>query len=211
MSDFGHGAVGTREQAFTTLLPLRTAPQKTELLVALAASIQAVVDEVKDGADGEENLWMPAGYTYFGQFIDRDENSIISQIQLSFIKFHNAVVAQIKKKQPEVKGTALFNQARNQVRWAYQKLVIEDFLPRIVRADVLKGLNDKTSLDRHYALYDTPEKRSNLPREFVGAAYRFGHSGVRFGYRLNTTTRLSIFVSSNHPERDSLLGFDPLP
>jgi Animal haem peroxidase len=302
MGDFGHGAVGTREQAFTTLLPLRTAPQKTELLVALAASIQAVVDEVKDGADGEENLWMPAGYTYFGQFIDHDltfdntsslnpadiggkdraptnlrtprfdldsvygdgpdaqpfmyaedgasmlikdsfenqcqssfdqahqdllrspngraiigdkrndENSIISQIQLSFIKFHNAVVTQLKKKQPEVKGTALFNEARNQVRWAYQKLVIEDFLPRIVKAEVLKGLNDKTQKDRHYALYDnTPDKRRNLPREFVGAAYRFGHSGVRFGYRLNTTTRLSIFVSSNHPERDSLLGFDPLP
>jgi hypothetical protein len=302
MSDFGHGAVGTKEQAFTTLLPLRTTKYPTPLLVELAASIQAVVDEVKDGADGEENLWMPAGYTYFGQFIDHDltfdntsslnpadsgnqslmptnlrtprfdldsvygdgpdaqpymyaedgasllikdsfenqcqssfnqahqdllrspngraiigdkrndENSIISQIQLSFLKFHNAVVAKLKIQQPERKGTALFNAARQEVRWAYQKLVIEDFLPRIVRADVLEDLQNKTPVERrgYYALY-TEDKRGNLPREFVGAAYRFGHSGVRFGYRLNTETRLSIFVASDHPERDSLLGFDPLP
>ena len=26
MSDFGHGSVGTREQSFTTLLPLKTTP-----------------------------------------------------------------------------------------------------------------------------------------------------------------------------------------
>jgi hypothetical protein len=41
-------------------------------LVELAASIKASVDTVKDGADPEENLLLPAGYTYFGQFIDRD-------------------------------------------------------------------------------------------------------------------------------------------
>jgi hypothetical protein len=317
MKDFGHGAVGTREQAFTTLLPPGTGYQP-HLLVGLAGKIKAAVDTVKDGADPEENLSLPAGYTYFGQFIDHDltfdntsslnpkdlpdfedasktvrkkdrmpsnlrtprfdldsvygdgpdampymyaedgaslifkdsfenqcqsnfdqahqdllrapngraiigdkrndENSIVSQIQLTFIKFHNAVVAKIKVKEPEVKGTELFEKARNQVRWAYQKLVIEDFLPRIVRDDVLADLKDKTPAERksRYALY-TEDKRANLPREFVGAAYRFGHSGVRFGYRLNTETSLSIFAPSEpNPDvllqdKDGLLGFDPLP
>jgi hypothetical protein len=71
MKDFGHGAVGTRETAFTALLP----PNKEyspQLLLALSKSIKATVDTVKDGADVEENLWLPAGYTYFGQFIDHD-------------------------------------------------------------------------------------------------------------------------------------------
>jgi hypothetical protein len=142
-----------------------------------------------------------------------DENSLVSQIQLSFIKFHNAVVAKLKMKTPDLSGTALFSTARNEVRWTYQKLVIEDFLPRIVKTEVLADLQKaKTPQERQglYALY-TEDKRSNLPREFVVAAYRFGHSGVRFGYRLNEETRLSIFAPSDHPVKDSLLGFDPLP
>lgn len=313
MNDAGHGAVGTREQPFTELL----SPGKgyaPHLLVGLAASIKAGVDTVKDGADAEENVLLPSGYTYFGQFIDHDltfdntsslnpqdvpdpkdpnqknrmpsnlrtprfdldsvygdgpdaqpymyaddgaslifkdsfdnqcqsnfdqaqqdllrapngraiigdkrndENSIISQIQLTFIKFHNAVVAKVKIKDPDLKGTALFEKARDQVRWAYQKLVIEDFLPRIVQQQVLEDLKDKTPDQREscYLLY-TKDKRSNLPREFVGAAYRFGHSGVRFGYRLNTKTSLSIFAPSEPnskvpaQDEDGLLGFDPLP
>jgi Animal haem peroxidase len=147
-----------------------------------------------------------------------DENSIVSQIHLTFIKFHNAVVAHLQKKNPNLQGTNLFESARQEVRWAYQKIVIEDFLPRIVQPKVFENLkNAKTIEERNkcYALYtpgtkDNPGKRQNLPREFVVAAYRFGHSGVRFGYRLNTETSLSIFAPSNDPTKDSLLGFEPL-
>jgi Animal haem peroxidase len=319
MKDFGHGAVGTREQAFTALLPNDNV-YPAHLLADLAANVAAEPDTVKDGADPEENLSLPAGYTYFGQFVDHDltfdntsslnptdmpgtepdpfnpsltvikkervpsnlrsprfdldslygdgpdaqpymyagdgasllfkngsenacqpfleqahqdllrspngraiigdkrndENSIVSQIQLTFIKFHNAVVAKLKTLQPDLKGTALFTAASREVRWAYQKLVIEDFLPRIVRCEVLQDLAMAQSIDeRNYALY-TEDIRSNLPLEFVGAAYRFGHSGVRFGYRLNAQTALSIFPISEGSaggtsESDSLLGFDPLP
>ena len=320
MSGFGHGSVGTREQAFTHLLPLRAKSYPTHALLELANSMKSDPDTVKDGPDPEENLLLPAGYTYFGQFIDHDltfdntsslkpvdihsqdhlpsnlrtprfdldslygdgpdaqpfmyaedgatllykngtenqvqptlsntklvadfknqadqdllrspngraivgdkrndENSIISQIQLSFVKYHNAVVAKLKQDNQKLQddqkltGTALFEAARKEVRWAYQKIVIEDFLPRIVNADVLKGLKDKTRDQRaqKYALY-TEDKRENLPREFVVAAYRFGHSGVRFGYRLNKDKTFKIFPDSGSSDRDddSLLGFEPLP
>ncbi|MBR8833048.1 MAG: hypothetical protein DSM106950_03130 [Stigonema ocellatum SAG 48.90 = DSM 106950] len=305
MSGFGHGSVGTREQAFTTLLNLRQEGYPPHKLVELAANIKGDVDTVKDGPDPEENLWVPAGYTYFGQFIDHDltfdntsslnpadagqqdrfptnlrtprfdldslygdgpdaqpflyaedgasllfkdshenqsqtsfeqatqdllrspngraiigdkrndENSIISQIHLAFVRYHNAVVKKLSQEDKELTGTALFNQARDEVRWTYQKLVIEDFLPRIVKAEVfadLKGAITSQEREDLYALY-TEHKRKNLPREFVVAAYRFGHSGVRTGYRLNKETRLTIFPSSNDstPDDDSLLGFEPLP
>jgi hypothetical protein len=114
-------------------------------------------------------------------------------------------------------GTALFVAARNEVRWAYQKIVIEDFLPRIVKPEVLADLRKATTPEMRsslYALY-TEDKRINLPREFVVAAYRFGHSGVRTGYRLNTGTVRNIFQNADqvaHPTSDdSLLGFEPLP
>ena len=126
------------------------------------------------------------------------------------------MVAELKRLHPDIKGTRLFNDARNEVRWAYQKLVIEDFLPRIVKGEVLADLQKaKSSQERQglYALY-TEDKRINLPREFVVAAYRFGHSGVRFGYRLNSEpeNRFSIFAPKDDPTNDrNLLGFDPLP
>jgi Animal haem peroxidase len=304
MKDFGHGSVGTKEESFTTLLPLKTTDYPMPQLAELAKKMQGEVDTLKDGADPEENLWVPAGYTYFGQFIDHDltfdntsslnptdsggkdrlptnlrtprfdldslygdgpdaqpfmydedgaslllkdsfenqcqtsydqahqdllrspngraiigdkrndENSIVCQIHLALVRYHNAVVKELHKNDPKLTGTKLFDEARNQVRWTYQKLVIEDFLPRIVKAEVLADLQGKTPQARQslYALY-TEDKRSNLPREFVVAAYRFGHSGVRFGYRLNRETSLSIFPVSKDPKPadDSLLGFDPLP
>jgi hypothetical protein len=309
MSNFGHGSVGTRENPFTNLLDLRTVDYPIPALMKLADLMKSEPDTVKDGADPEENLLLPSGYTYFGQFIDHDltfdntsslnpadvgqtnrtptnlrtprfdldslygdgpdahpfmydddgasllfknsftnqsqssfdqahqdllrspngraiigdkrndENSLVSQIHLTFVKFHNAVVAKLKLKEPTLAGTNLFDRARNEVRWAYQKLVIDDFLPRIVKCEVLADLQQAKNKEERkscYALYPedaNPDlnKRKNLPREFVVAAYRFGHSGVRFGYRLNTEKRLSIFPPSNHPTDDSLLGFDPLP
>lgn len=302
MSNSDHGDVGKREHAFTELLPLRAINYDFQALATLAEQMKADVDSVKDGPDPEENLWVPAGYTYFGQFIDHDltfdntsslnpldgsaptnlrtprfdldcvygdgpdaqpfmyaedgatllfnndqpqfpgqaskdllrnpngraiigdkrndENSIVCQIQLSFIKFHNAVVEQLKTQDPTQWNTPnnLFTSARNEVRWVYQKLVVEDFLPRIVRVDVIDNLANKTPDVRakNYALY-TEDKRMNLPREFVAAAYRFGHSGIRTGYRLNDQegARFSIFPASTDPTPNagatSLLGFDPLP
>ena len=316
MKDTGHGGVGSRHQPFTKLLPSRKVRFKVADLLKLANLMKGDVDTVKDGADPEENLWLPAGYTYFGQFIDHDltfdstsslnvadtpdpkdetsripsnlrtprfdldsvygdgpdaqpfmyaddgatllyggtgqpthqanpdglitsetaswdllrapngraiigdkrndENSIVCQIQLGFVKYHNAVVQRLKgedKHSWNVPGN-LFASAQNEVRWTYQRLVIEDFLPRIVAADVFADLRGKTAEERAscYLLYKG-KLRDNLPREFVAAAYRFGHSGVRTGYRLNRQTKLSIFPASDDSNQasDSLLGFDPLP
>ncbi len=72
MSNSDHGDVGKREHAFTELLPLRAINYDFQAMATLAEQMKADVDSVKDGPDPEENLWVPAGYTYFGQFIDRD-------------------------------------------------------------------------------------------------------------------------------------------
>ena len=301
MADLTHGAVGKREHDFTALLPLRTNNYNPQKLAELAALMKGAVDTVKDGPDPEENLLVPAGYTYFGQFIDHDltfdstssldfsssslptntrtprfdldcvygdgpdaqpfmydgaklifndgpvstgptapaekdlirnsfgraiigdkrndENSIVSQIQLSFIKYHNAVVDALLANPATTwnKPGNLFESARNEVRWTYQRLVVEDFLPRIVQAEVFANLQHKSPAQRarNYAFY-TEDLRGNLPREFVAAAYRFGHSGIRTGYRMNSgiENRFSIFPASDDPKPNagalSLLGFDPV-
>jgi Animal haem peroxidase len=305
MSNPGHGLVGKREQDFTSLLPLRATSYNALDLAKLAEDMKGPVDTVKDGPDPEENVLLPAGYTYFGQFIDHDltfdstsslnpndaddpsnvrtprfdldclygdgpdaqpfmydidavkllfqnnsidpcadptgfaardltrncdglaiigdkrndENSIVSQIQLAFIKYHNAVVDTLKQRDPKDWNTPheLFKSARNEVRWTYQRIIVEDFLPRIIDGAVLKNLqvSDSAVRAKNYALY-TPDKRGNLPREFVAAAYRFGHSGVRTGYRMNSgeNNRFDIFPGSDNATQkagsESLLGFDPI-
>ena len=72
MSDLAHGEVGKHELNFTELLTLRTSGFDVPALVQLAQDMKGAVDTVKDGPDPEENILVPAGYTYFGQFIDHD-------------------------------------------------------------------------------------------------------------------------------------------
>ena len=144
-----------------------------------------------------------------------DENSIVCQIQLGMIRYHNKIVAALKTEDPAKWNTPnnLFVSAQNEVRWTYQLILVQDFLPRIIQKDVLTDLQGHTPHERRnaYILY-TSDKRANVPREFVGAAYRYGHSGVRTGYRLNQGTALDIFPGTKPPvPSESLLGFDPLP
>ena len=103
MSDSGHGSVGTREQQFTKLLPLREKNYLTSLLFELAEKLKSDPDDVHDGPDPEENLWVPAGYTYFGQFIDHD----LTFDNTSSLNFRD--VAQDEQKQPTNLRTPRFD------------------------------------------------------------------------------------------------------
>ncbi len=99
-----------------------------------------------------------------------DENRIVSQLQLAFLKFHNAVVDHEAAANPGLSGHALFEHAQQLVRWHYQWMVVHDFLPRVAgrqrTARILAGLR-RTGFRPHH-LY--------MPVEFSVAAYRFGHS-----------------------------------
>ena len=287
----GHGLVGKREQPFTRLLPPRAAPYDPTKLSELAGLMNAE-DEFHDGRDGEENLFVPAGYTYFGQFVDHDltfdttsslkplseepqqqnpsnlrsprfdldcvygagpsdqpymydgakllfdktkdgrgkddlvrigpkgkeravigdkrndENSIVCQIQLAFIKFHNKVVDHLVK--GNFQGN-LFEQARDEVRWTYQKILVEDYLRRIIDALTYDFFDQqwRATGEGAYKLFKAG-LRSNIPQEFSGAAYRFGHSMIRQGYRLNKITGKDIFKPDDKDQSDSLIGFGPL-
>jgi hypothetical protein len=101
------------------------------------------------------------------------------------------------------------------VRFHYQWLVLHDFLPTIISKDVLHSVFphlgkhthvrvDKPSLDFYH-----PRNEPFMPLEFSAAAYRFGHSMVRPGYRLSETIGpLSIFADD---PRKALTGFREFP
>jgi Animal haem peroxidase len=130
-----------------------------------------------------------------------DENSIVSQLQGLFLHFHNRLVSHHKG--------ATFGQIQQLMRFHYQYVVLNDFLPRIVSAKVLEDLKTDGHYDKSKLKYFHWKNDPFMPVEFSVAAYRLGHSMVRPGYRLNDApdSLLAIFpVRHFH----GLTGFRPM-
>ncbi|HMN28839.1 MAG TPA: heme peroxidase family protein, partial [Caldilineaceae bacterium] len=108
-----------------------------------------------------------------------DENTIVSQLHTAFLKFHNAVVAQLGKS-TKLSGPALFQEAQQLVRWHYQWLTVNDWL----RTITLDGVVDDVLLGGQ-KFYDPPADAIFMPLEFSVAAFRFGHTMVRAEYDFN--------------------------
>lgn len=120
-----------------------------------------------------------------------DENVIISQLQLAFVLFHNAVVDALAGQ--GVGGGDLFREAQRLVRWHYQYVVVNEFLPLICGDQVVKDV-----LENGRCLY-RPENSPHysgdpfMPVEFSVAAYRYGHSQVRQEFALNASNKTTLF------------------
>lgn len=151
-----------------------------------------------------------------------DENVIVSQLQGLFLRFHNAVNRTLDAMPA---GMPRFNEAQRLVRWHYQWMILNDFLPRIIDGKVLESVLPHRASKRTICedpprlVYYEPRDFAFMPLEFSVAAYRFGHSMVRPGYRLNQhdCTLLSIMPGSQSDKAkkagcapDSLLGFRPM-
>jgi len=164
-----------------------------------------------------------------------DENLIVSQLQQVFLRFHNAVVDDVRARGFD--GDDAFKEAQRVVRWHYQWIVVNDFLrghvvgPEIVddilrpdpyAVDALRGSRFARQpvgiLRAHLRFYDWHED-PYMPVEFSVAAYRFGHSMVRPSYFINDflrnatgQRRFPIFSGNTRADNlENLNGFRPLP
>lgn len=122
-----------------------------------------------------------------------DENVIIAQMHLAMLKFHNAVVDHLRA-QPALASASreqIFTMAQRLVRWHYQWIVLNEFLPGTIGQDRVEDILKRGT--RFYTVDqglpgDRLRSRSRnplIPVEFSVAAYRFGHSQVRPSYRVN--------------------------
>jgi hypothetical protein len=107
-----------------------------------------------------------------------DENMIVSQLHLGFLKFHNAIVDTLAGR---LHGAELFCEAQRLTRWHYQWILLHEFLPLTCGEEVVREVLDKGR--RYYQWKNAPY----IPVEFSVSAYRFGHSQVRPSYRANFT------------------------
>jgi hypothetical protein len=128
-----------------------------------------------------------------------DENSIVSQLQGLFLRFHNHIVDKNKDRD--------FPAVQQIVRFHYQWIVLHDFLPRIVHSSVLHDLKTGGKYDRAKLKFFHWKNKPFMPVEFSAAAYRFGHSMVRPGYRLNDDDATLLPIFPRPPKFAGLTGF----
>ena len=139
-----------------------------------------------------------------------DENIVLSQLHLAFLRFHNACVDHVRANTPLTSPNTVFMEAQRLVRWHYQWIVIHEFLPKTCGQAVVDSvLNDGR---KFYKWRNEPF----IPVEFAAAAYRFGHSQVRPSYRMNFGPRpggdifLRLFVDTPahaaSPDPDDMRG-----
>jgi hypothetical protein len=114
-----------------------------------------------------------------------DENLLVAQTHLLFIKFHNAVVAHLRTTRPDLaaSSSALFDEARRLVTWHYQWIVLFDFVERLTEPGIVNRIRQRGR--QFYRFRTTPY----MPVEFAAAAYRLGHSMVRESYGHNRIFR----------------------
>jgi hypothetical protein len=138
-----------------------------------------------------------------------DENHIVSQLHLLFILFHNKVVERLLRRRGGIDSRLLFEEAQRTVRWHYQWIVVNDFLPRIVEStDAAFGsVGARPVIDRRFF---TGQGRPFMPVEFSAAAYRFGHSMVREDYQLRDHKPNVPVLSPRSPGEHDLRGFRKL-
>jgi Animal haem peroxidase len=114
-----------------------------------------------------------------------DENLIVAQMHLAFLRFHNAVADALKASIPD--ADARFAEAQKRTQWYYQWLVVNAYLPHVCDTAVVDAV--KTANAPLYAAFRARVAPGStelpLPLEFSVAAFRFGHSMVRAAYDHN--------------------------
>jgi hypothetical protein len=145
-----------------------------------------------DGADVQRNA---EGIAVIGD-PRNDSHMLMSQLHLAMLKSHNAFVDEGRS--TGVPNDRAFDEAARQLRWHYQWIVLNEFLPALVGDALVKQVL------RDGPRWFHPAHGAFIPLEFADAAYRYGHSQIRHRYQLNLQT-------DPVPLFPDLLGFRAVP
>jgi len=126
------------------------------------------IDDVPRRADGSAYIGDPRN----------DENLIVCQLHIAFIKFHNRLIDEGQS----------FAVAQRLTRWHFQWILVHDYLEHVVGKPTVDRFldehNGRIKCKREHYKPKNPH-RPMMPIEFSVAAFRFGHSMVRSGYVIN--------------------------
>jgi hypothetical protein len=146
----------------------------------------------KGGNDVPRN---PEGLALIGD-PRNDVHIFVNQLHVAFIRAHNLSVDRLRE--DGVPEPAVFENARRTTMWHYQWILLRDYLPGLVGAELVEEL--VADGPRYYSLDGEPY----IPFEFADAAFRYGHSQIRHRYRINES-------SAEVPMFPDLMGFGHVP
>jgi hypothetical protein len=138
-----------------------------------------------------------------------DENLIIVQLHIAFMRFHNAMVDYLRDQ--GYTSDLVFVSARRLVRWYYQWLMIHHYLKLVIGGPMLDQLFREYT-DRPPTIttnYYKPQSTAKpyIPIEWAVAAFRFGHSQARPKYALRDVF-IPLFDPNGGPD---VRGGRPIP
>lgn len=111
-----------------------------------------------------------------------DENLVVAQLHVAFLRFHNAVVDWVRRNEPERRHVGdVFDRARTLVRHHYQWLCVNEYLSTVLD----NGAVDRVLAGETDLLGLAGRPKPYMPLEFSVAAFRFGHSMIRGAYDWN--------------------------
>jgi hypothetical protein len=114
----------------------------------------------------------------------------------AMIRAHNRLVDRMRE--DGVPEAHLFDEARRELTWLYQYVVLHDYLPEMIGEERTARLLEEGP--RHFS----PEGAVAIPLEFADAAYRFGHGQMRDSYQLQPGGPALKLIPD-------LIGFRPIP
>ena len=106
-----------------------------------------------------------------------NENLLISQLHLQFIKLHNKFIDE----------GLTFKQARDESIAIYCSIVLHDFLKKILYKSVWEVYFGTNNYLNKSDIFYKPFSQHPIPPEFSKAAFRFGHSMIKKEYNINNT------------------------
>jgi Animal haem peroxidase len=125
-----------------------------------------------------------------------DAHVPVSQLHVAMIKVHNRLVELARER--GISDAEVLDVARRETIWHYQWVIVNDYLPRLVGAELVESILEEGP--RFYR----PAGGTRIPFEFADAAFRYGHSQVRDSFELNSRSgALRLFPD--------LVGFRPVP
>ncbi len=93
-----------------------------------------------------------------------------------FMREHNRIAREIKKRNRSLKDEKIFQEARRIVIAEWQGIVYQEYVPIIIGNNQVKEFGLK--LDANEGSTYNPEQDPSIINSFATAAYRFGHSQV---------------------------------
>jgi len=140
-----------------------------------------------------------------------DENLLIGQLHLQFLKLHNFFFDRLQAQTPGASVKELFAAARQQTILHYQMVILYEWLAKVLDDDVWRHLIRDDRQDCG-ALWDTAKHPApDMPIEFSFGAMRFGHSMVLPSYNITSTQVMKIEEAFLLTGRGGFKGLRRLP